>query len=161
MSKRYSRLGVCLLLLSVLFVGLLPSLAQRTTSSPAQAPMTSPLAIRPGHRFFSSDEYEERTASCDATATGIQESVRLYAAAKVKKGSSEIHTIERVWGSWPNTVALDWPLFALKGHLHQFANVRWVSNRAEIGMEGSYDVINDRGEPIGPLHVKAACWARW
>ncbi len=69
--------------------------------------------------------------------------------------------IESVWGNWPNVVPLEWPLFALKGHLNQFANVQWGSNRAEIGMEGNYDIINDRGEPIGPVYVKAACRARW
>ncbi len=161
MAKFHGRLIICLLLLSALFGGLMPSMAQRYTSSPAREPIVTPLAVRPGHLFFSSDELEERTARCDATAAGIKESVRLYAAAKVKKGTNVIYTIERVWGSWPNVVALDWPLFALKGHLHQFANVQWGSNRAGIGMEGSYDVINDRGEAIGPLLVKAACWTRW
>ncbi|MDE2635867.1 MAG: hypothetical protein OXI30_05845 [Chloroflexota bacterium] len=150
-----------LLISAVLCVAVLPVLAQRFTAEQVREPEVSLVAVMPGHTLMSSDEYEVRTASCNARAAAINKTIRLSASAKIKKGTKVIYAIEGVWGSWPDVVSLEWPQFAHKGHLNQFANVQWGSNRAEIGMEGKYVVKNDRGKRVGQINVKAACQAKW
>ncbi len=162
MSKYFGRQVIRLLISSVLFVVVVASsAAQRYTSFSVREPIVPLLAVMPGHIFYSSDEYDVRTASCDSSATGINQSVRLYASARLEKGTNIIKAIERVWSNLPNVVPLEWPLFAHKGRLNQFANVQWGSNRSEIGMEGNYKVKHANGESVGSLYVKAACQARW
>ncbi len=68
---------------------------------------------------------------------------------------------EKVWGSFPDVILLEPSLFAYKGHLNQFTNVDWGTNRAEIEMEGNYDIRNDRGVSQGSIYVKAGCTVFW